>query len=159
METACLEDFGLQFLDCILSLIESKTHENTRMADHRTAATLGSLEDVYLEKLLWAVCHRLAIQCSTKIVKSLAKKVVSFAFSSTLETDVSGKLFAAICQAFVTVSDTVFMFCIKVNSLHLHDLIHSCDIYSLGKTRCYASKSSSHALLVNSALGNGRYVG
>ena len=74
------------------------------MADHRTTATVFySMEDVYLEKLLWAVCHRLAVQSSTKIVKSLAKKIVSYAFSTTLETEVSGKLFAAICQAFSTV--------------------------------------------------------
>lgn len=54
-ETSCLEDFSLQFLDSILALVESKTHENTRMADHRASNVGINIEDLSLEKVLWAV--------------------------------------------------------------------------------------------------------
>jgi len=56
-ETSCLEDFSLQFLDSVLALVESKTHENTRMADHRASNAVINMEDLGLEKLLWAVWY------------------------------------------------------------------------------------------------------
>ena len=82
-------------------MIEAKTQETTRL--DRTSISSATLEDLGLEKLLWAVCNRLAGQASTKVFKSSAKKIVSFLFERTLETDVSGRLFASICQAFTLV--------------------------------------------------------
>ncbi|XP_035710341.1 proteasome activator complex subunit 4A isoform X3 [Folsomia candida] len=101
LASGCLEDFLVQFLDRILNLIDSRQVENTRMADNRTINEGANVEDISLEKFIWAVFHRIATQSSTKICKAVIKKVVSFAFANTLETAVSGKLYASILQAFV----------------------------------------------------------
>jgi len=67
LATACLEDFTLQIVDRVLSLIENRTLENTRMADNRTLQNVLSNEDQSLDKFLWSVFHRIANQSSTSI--------------------------------------------------------------------------------------------
>ncbi|ODM89343.1 Proteasome activator complex subunit 4 [Orchesella cincta] len=99
LATACLEDFTLQIVDRVLSLIENRTLENTRMADNRTLQNVLSNEDQSLDKFLWSVFHRIANQSSTSICEAVSSKLVRFALGSTLETEVSGKLFAGILQS------------------------------------------------------------
>jgi len=101
LETAVMEDFVVQFFDRVLSLVESRSVENTRMSDNRHISEGSNVEDASLEKFLWAVAHRIANQASTPISSAVIKKLTSFALGNTLETGVSGKLFASILQAFV----------------------------------------------------------
>jgi hypothetical protein len=104
-----MEDFVVQFFDRILALVESRSVENTRMADNRTITEGASMEDLSLEKFLWAVAHRVANQSSTPICKSVVKKLTSFALGSILETGVAGKLFASILQAFAVARPDVVL--------------------------------------------------
>lgn len=67
LATACLEDFVLQIVERVLSLIENRTLENTRMADNRNLQNVLSTEDQSLDKFLWSVFQRIANQSSTVI--------------------------------------------------------------------------------------------
>jgi hypothetical protein len=69
ISTGCLEDFLVQFLDRILNLIDSRIVENTRMADSRAVNEGSNIEDLSLEKFIWAVFHRIAVQSSSQICK------------------------------------------------------------------------------------------
>jgi len=74
------------------------------MTDNR--AINGGLhkEDLTLAELIWATFERIGNQSSTHICQVLIDRVVSFALTTTLETDVSGRIFSSIAQAFSVVS-------------------------------------------------------
>ncbi|CAG7816101.1 unnamed protein product, partial [Allacma fusca] len=97
--TGGFDDFVVQLLDRVFTLIENRAHENTRMADSRIANSVN-MEDISLQRIIWAVFRPLATHSSSAICKIAVDKIVSFALSHTLETDVSGRLFSAICQAY-----------------------------------------------------------
>lgn len=109
LSTACMEDFVLQIVDRVLSLIENRTLENTRMADNRTLQNVLSNEDQSLDKFLWSVFLRIANQSSTVICEVVAAKLARFALTSTLETEVSGRLFAGIVQSFAVARPDIIL--------------------------------------------------
>ena len=79
------------------------------MADNRTLQNVLSNEDQSLDKFLWSVFHRLANQSSSAICEAVSSKLVRFALSSTLETEVSGRLFAGCIQSFAVTRPDIIL--------------------------------------------------
>lgn len=72
----------------------------------------------------------------------MIKKVVSFAFANTLETAVSGKLYASILQAFVVVS-------CKTYDFGSYELMSNDMCIVLGSTGYCSSENITTALCLN----------
>jgi hypothetical protein len=129
--TGCLEDFSLQFIDRVISLIENRTHENTRMADSRiTAGQAINAEDSGLEKFVWAVFHRLASHSSTKILKVACEQITS-------------ELFPSVIFPFSVHGQEVYYLCSKYNSrdgrlrkivCFYFTSVHSCKLKRIART-------------------------
>uniref|UniRef100_A0A0C9QKU2 PSME4 protein n=1 Tax=Fopius arisanus TaxID=64838 RepID=A0A0C9QKU2_9HYME len=97
-ETAQFEDFFLQFLERIFSLIESSTLD---YVSHETQENEGkSKVEGLVEMALASVCTRLLRRTSTDIYQSALHKLRIFVTEKVFETRISGPLVASLCRSF-----------------------------------------------------------
>lgn len=104
-QTAGFEDFLIQFLDRIFMWIESNSLEFTRMElSDNNFSDVKSKTDSMSEGALILLVTTVLMQCSTDIFVSALKKLYNFVTSRLMELNVSGKLVATLCHAFVKVN-------------------------------------------------------
>lgn len=119
--TAGLEDFVLQFLDRVFTLVQSSSLEITRL-EQVDMEKRSKLEAV-AESALSSICNVIVTQTSKEIFKSALRKLYSFATEHILETRVSGQMVAIMCKSFIRIQpeETLKMFvpylCNRINEL------------------------------------------
>ncbi|XP_043255483.1 proteasome activator complex subunit 4A-like isoform X1 [Colletes gigas] len=96
------EDFVLQFLDRVFSLIDSFTLENVRL-ETRAGDEKSKLEKV-TESVMREVFTVLLIQMNDKIFECALHKLRTFITERILETKVAGQLVAVLCRVFAYVN-------------------------------------------------------
>ncbi|KRT85387.1 hypothetical protein AMK59_1215, partial [Oryctes borbonicus] len=112
-QTAGFEDFLIQFLDRIFMWIESNSLEFTRMElSDNNFNDVKSKVDSMSEGALILLVTTVLMQCSTDIFISALKKLYNFVTNRVMELNISGKLIATLCHAFVKVNakETMKMF-------------------------------------------------
>ncbi|XP_046740797.1 proteasome activator complex subunit 4-like [Diprion similis] len=96
--TSRFEDFVLQFLDKVFSLIDSSSLEFVRHESH--GEDRKSKLESWLEHALGGGCRGLLDQTSDAIFDCALRKFRSLATERILETQVAGRLAAVLCRSF-----------------------------------------------------------
>ncbi|XP_046617317.1 proteasome activator complex subunit 4-like [Neodiprion virginianus] len=96
--TSRFEDFVLQFLDKVFSLIDSSSLEFVRLESHGGDGK-SKLESLF-ENALAGGCTGLLGQTSDAIFDCALRKLRSLATERILETQVAGRLAAVLCRSF-----------------------------------------------------------
>lgn len=102
-QTSQLEDFVLQFLDRIFTLIESSSVENIRM-EHNNLDHLKSKLESISEALIQSAAHSILGQCSQEILDSASSKLINYVKNNALEPRVAGNAMSNLCRVFARVN-------------------------------------------------------
>ncbi|KAG5672273.1 hypothetical protein PVAND_002412 [Polypedilum vanderplanki] len=102
-QTSQLEDFVLQFLDRIFTLIESSSVESIRM-EHNNLDHLKSKLESIAEALVQSAAHSILGQCSQEILDSASFKLVNYIKNTALEPTVAGNAMSTLCRVFARVN-------------------------------------------------------
>ncbi|XP_058802846.1 proteasome activator complex subunit 4A-like [Phymastichus coffea] len=98
-ETSRFEDFVLQLMDKLFTLIDSSALESVRLEGQPSDRKKNPLETM-MEHSVFALFKSLLLQMSDAIFSSALNKLRHFIEDSSLETKVAGQLVAYLCYAF-----------------------------------------------------------
>lgn len=133
-QTSELEDWVLQFLDKIFTLISSTSAESTRMENASShLENLKSKLDSLHETLIRSTLIGILSQCSEEILTSAMRKLVNYIESHILEPKVSAPLLAVVCRAFVSLCPNVYKSLMPYLLSSINDHFSHEDVYELEK--------------------------